>query len=190
MSWPVWLDVVGVTFTLEAKRAQIQEPAAEGENPVKDWSWFPLAMKELLQTFLWPGVEFRSLAWPLLPQPSSLSCLSVPKLPCPGSCAAPGLTAWQGLPLAWSQLGWLGSAGSRSVEGSGRSDSIPKSGKWELQDRNALDGFSFSWEALGFLFSFSLTAALSHSLVVAQGVRISLILLRDPRRRVNGGTKG
>lgn len=73
------------------------------------------------------GVEFRSLAWPLLPQPSSLSSLSVPKLPCPGSSA--GLTAWQGLPLARSQLGWLGSAGSRSVEGSGRSDSIPKSGK-------------------------------------------------------------
>lgn len=49
----------------------VQEPASEGENPVKDWSGFPLATKELLQTFLWPGVEFRSLAWPLLPQPSS-----------------------------------------------------------------------------------------------------------------------
>lgn len=52
LSWPVWLGLVDVTFTLQAKWAQIQEPASEGENPVKGWSCFPLTTKELLQIFL------------------------------------------------------------------------------------------------------------------------------------------
>lgn len=73
LSWPVWLDVVDVTFTLEAKWAQIQELAAEGENPVKDWSWFPLALKELLQTFLWQVLS--SGAW------HGLCCPSLPLSP-------------------------------------------------------------------------------------------------------------
>lgn len=71
--------LVDVTFTLQARWAQVQEPAAEGENPLRDWSCFPLTVKELLQTFLWPGVEFRSLAWPLLPQPFSLLLSFSPK---------------------------------------------------------------------------------------------------------------
>lgn len=59
----------------------------------------------------------------------------------------PGLTGIA-LDAFGSQPGCLGSAGSRSVEGSGRSDSIPKSGKGELQDRNPLGGFSLYWVSL------------------------------------------
>lgn len=95
-SWPVWLDLVDVTFTLQAPRAQIQEPASERENPFKNWSWFALTAKELLQTFLWPGVEFRSLAWPLLPQPFSLLLFLSQSFHVLELCS-PSLTAWQGL---------------------------------------------------------------------------------------------
>lgn len=126
LSWPVWLGLLDVTFTLQAKhrnlhqREKIQSRIGAG---------FPWLQRSCCKPFC--GQVLSSGAWhglccPSLPLSSSLS---VPKLPCAGSCAAPGVTAWQGLhstPLARSQLGWLGSAGSTSVEGSGRSDSIPK----------------------------------------------------------------
>lgn len=161
LSWPVWLGLLDVTFTLQAKhrnlhqREKIQSRIGAGFPWLQRSCCKPLC-GQVLSSGAWHG-----LCCPSLPLSSSLS---VPKLPCAGSCAAPGVTAWQGLhstPLARSQLGWLGSAGSTSVEGSGRSDSIPKN----LESENCragmlLVGSPFTGRHLGF---FPASASLQHS---------------------------